>query len=81
MHGIPVAGLHTLKGIERTSISDHGLDKFTQIANRTDYDLSLLFLSIFHRELASLSTKDFRVIAKGMDRKKLAATGIVLPRA
>ena len=81
VHGVPVAGLPTLKGIERTSISDQDLDKFSQIAKRTDHDLSLLFLSLFHQELASLSTKGFRVITKGMDRKKLAAAGIVLPRA
>ena len=81
VHGVPVAGLPTLKGIEGTSISDRDLDKFSQIAKRTDYDLSLLFLSLFHQELASLSTKDFRVITNGMDRKKLAAAGIVLPRA
>ena len=80
VHGVPVAGLPTLKGIERTSISDQDLKNFTRIANRTDYNLSLFFLSVFHQDLTSLSPADFRVITKGMNRKKLAETGVVLPR-
>ncbi len=80
VHGIPVAGLPTLRGIERTSISDPDLDKFLQTAGKVDYDLNLLFLSVFHQDSASLSSKDFRTITRGIDRKKLTGVGIVLPR-
>ena len=80
VHGIPVTGLPTLKGIERTSISDPDLDKFLQTAEKVDYDLNLLFLSLFHQDVSSLSAKEFRAITRGIDRKKLAGAGIVLPR-
>ena len=80
VHGIPVSGLPTLRGIERTHISDGELEKFTQLAQKTDADLNLLFLGVFHQELASLSTTDYRVITSGLDRRKLAFAGIALPR-
>ena len=81
VHGVPVTGLPTLKGIERTHISDDKLEKFTQLAQKTDADLNLFFLGVFHQYLASLSTTDYRVITNGIDRRKLASAGIVLPRA
>ncbi len=81
VHGVPVAGLPTLRGIERTAISDQDLEKFTQIAIRADYNLNLLFLSVFHQNVAALSARDFRTIIKSIERKKLAAAGIVLPGA
>ena len=81
VHGIPVTGLPTLKGIERTQIAEQDLDKFIKIAARTDYDLSLFFLSVFHQYMASLSTTDFRTITRDIDRSKLATAGIILPRA
>ena len=81
VHGVPVSGLPTLRGIERTHISDGELGKFTQLAQKTDNDLNLFFLGVFHQDLASLSTADYRVITSGIDRRKLASAGIVLPRA
>ena len=81
VHGIPVAGLPTLEGIDHTRISDQDLDRFSQIAEKTDRDLNLFFLSVFHQDLTSLSATDFRKITKGIDRRKLAKAGIVLPRA
>lgn len=80
VHGIPVVGLPTLKGIELTSISDKDLEKFIQTAQKVDDDLNLLFLIAFHQELASLSSIDFRIITKGIERKRLADAGIILPR-
>ena len=81
VHGIPVSGLPTLRGIQRTPITDQDLEKFTHLAQKTDADLSLLFLSVFHQDLVSLSAADYRVITRGLDRRKLATTGIVLSRA
>ena len=81
VHGVPVSGLPTLRGIERTDISDGELEKFTQLAQKTDADLSLFFLAVFHQVLASLSTTDYRLITSGINRRQLAAAGIVLPRA
>ena len=81
VHGVPVAGLPTLRRIERTSIREKDLDKFIKIAKRTDYDLSLFFISVFHEDLVSLSTQDLRTITKGIDFSRLAAAGIVLPKA
>ena len=80
VHGIPVTGLPTLPAIQRLHTSDRDLEKFTQLAQKTDSDLNLLFLSVFHQDLASLSARDHRVITRGLDRKKLAAAGIALPR-
>ena len=81
VHGIPVAGLPTLKGIERPPISDTDLERFIRMAQKSDANLSLLFLSAFHSDLATISTSGLRTITRGIDRRKLATTGIVLPRA
>ena len=80
IHGVPVSGLPTLKGIARTSIFDDDLSKFTQIAERVDSNLNRLYLSVFHGDLSSLSANDFKTITGGIDRRKLASVGIVLPR-
>ena len=80
VHGIPVAGLPTLKGIDRTSISDVDLEKFIQVAEKVDSNLNRLYLGVFHQDLPSLSTDNYRTITSGVDRRKLAAAGIVLPR-
>lgn len=80
VHGIPITGLPTLKSIERTQISDEDLEKFIHTAQQVDDSLNLLFLIVFHQEIASLSTTDFRVITKEIDRKKLADAGITLPK-
>ena len=80
VHGIPVAGLPTLKGIQRTRVSDEDLGEFITLAEVVDKNLSLLFLGVFHPHLVAVSTRDFRVITDGIDRRKLAETGIILPR-
>ena len=80
VHGIPVAGLPTLRGIERTSIDDAHLDEFLNVAEKIDKDLNLLFISLCHRDLAILSPEDFRTIISGISRSKLAEAGITLPR-
>ena len=81
VHGIPVSGLPTLKGIERIATSNQDLEKFTELALKTDADLNLFYLSVFHQDLASLSASDYRTIVRGIDRRKLAGAGIRLPRA
>ena len=81
VHGIPVSGLPTLREIQRMDITDEDLDKFAELAQKTDADLNLLFLSVFHQDLAALSTTDYRLITRGIDRQKLATAGIVLSRA
>ena len=80
VHAIPVTGLPTLKGIERTLVSDKDLDAFVEMAESVDSNLNLLFLSIAHREIISLSTEDYRTIMRGISRSKLAKAGIILPR-
>ena len=81
VHGVPVAGLPTLQGIDRTQISEQDLERFSEVAEKTDRDLNLFLLSVFHQDLTSVSTTDFRRITKGIDRSRLAKAGIVLPRA
>ena len=81
VHGIPVGGLPKLTGIERVHLSDGDVNQFVEIANATDYDISLLFLSVFHQDLALLSATDYRTITAGIDLKKLGGAGIVVPRA
>ena len=80
VHGVPVAGLPTLRGIKRTIIPEVDLSKFIKIAERLDCDLSLFFMCVFHKDLVTLSTEDFRTITGGIDYSKLAASGIVLPK-
>ena len=80
VHAIPVTGLPTLKGIERTSVSDEDLDTFVEMAESVDWNLNLLFLSIAHRDISLLSPQEYRTIMNGIDRSKLADAGIVLPR-
>ena len=80
VHGIPVSGLPRLRGIERTYTSDEDLERFTILASKIDTDLNLFYLSVFHRDLMSLSADDYRVITKGINRGKLASIGIRLPR-
>ena len=80
VHGIPLIGLPTLRSIERTAIPEQELEKLVEMAQAVDKNLSLLFLSIFSESLAAASTQDLRTITKGIDRQKLASSGIVLPR-
>ncbi len=80
VHGIPVSGLPALKSIDKVNVLDEDLDKFTRLANETSESLNLLFLSVFHEELTSLSTTDYRTITRGLDRRKLGDVGIHLPR-
>ena len=81
VHGIPVTGLPTLRGIDRTCVSDSNLDTFIDVAETVDYNLSLLLLSTSHQDMASLSQKDFRTIMRDVSRVKLAKAGISLPRS
>ena len=61
-------------------IVDSDIDTFTDVAKTVDENLSLLFLTVFHSDIASLSSSDFRAITKGINRKKLAESGITIPR-
>ena len=81
VHGIPVGGLPKLRGIERSHLSDQDLNQFIQIANATDCNMNLLFLSVFHQDLALLSAEDYSTITAGIDLKKLGDADIVIPRA
>lgn len=80
VHGIPVAGLPTLKGIQRTVVADVDLQNFIGICERVDYNLNLLFLGVFADYVSSLSAADLKVITGGIDRQKLAGAGIFVPR-
>ena len=80
VHGIPLRGLPTLSGIERTHVSDDDLIKFVHLADKTIAHLNLMYISVFHQYLVSLPTSDFRTITRGLDRSKLATTGIFVPR-
>ena len=80
IHGIPISGLPTLRGINKPIIPPKDLDNLVRLANETDEIMNLLFLSVFHRELSSLSTTDYRTITRGLDRRKLGVAGIHLPR-
>ncbi len=81
VHGIPLAGLPTLDGIVQIELSERDVKTFTSIIERIDYDISLFFLGIFHRDLALLSREDIRTITRGIDHRRLAKAGIVLPKA
>ena len=80
VHGIPMTGLPTLKGIERNAITDTDMKKLTEIAQNVDSNLNLLFLGVFHKDLAAASGRDLQTVTKGIDRNKLAAAGVILPR-
>ena len=80
VHGIPMVGLPTLKGIERNSITDTDMKKLKEIAQDVDSNLNLLFLSVFHQDLVTASRKDLQTVTRGIDRHKLAAAGVILPR-
>ena len=80
VHGVPGGGLPTLRAIERTRTRDSDLNAFIGMAEKVDYDLNLLFLSVFHRDIVSLSNPDFRTITREIDRSKLRNAGITLPR-
>ena len=80
IHGVPIAGLPTLKGIERLQVDDADLDAYNELAERVDKNLNLLFLSIFHPETDSLSARDFKAITRNIDRRMLRNSGIILPR-
>ena len=80
VHGVPTEGLPTLRGIERITIPEQEVDKFVQTATKTDFDISLLFLSVFYKDLASLASHDLMTVTAGVDRKKLSTAGIVIPK-
>lgn len=80
VHAIPVTGLPTLKGIERTNVTEDNLEAFIEAAESVDANLNLLLLSVAYSEATSLSQDEYRTITKGINRSKLAKAGIVLPR-
>ena len=80
VHGVPVGGLPTLNGIEPKAITDDEIDKFATSAEEVDYNLNLLFLSVFHTDIMALGNDDFRTIMKGINRQKLRRSGIIIPR-
>ena len=80
VHGIPMAGLPTLKGIDRNAITDTEIKQLTEIGQKVDSNLNLLFLSVFYQDLATTSRRDLQRVTRGIDRRKLAAAGIILPR-
>ena len=43
VHGIPVTGLPTLKGIDRTYVSDVNFNAFVEVAENADFNLKLTF--------------------------------------
>ena len=81
VHGVPVDGLPKLRGIERANLDDDDLEQFVQVAKATDHDINLLFLTVFHQDLALLSKDDYRTITRGIDLNKLGRAGIVIPKA
>ncbi len=81
VHGIPVDGLPKLRGIERANLSDEDMKQFVQVATATDNAINMLFLTVFHQDLALLSRDDYRTITRGINLNKLGSAGIVIPRA
>ena len=61
VHGIPLAGLPTLKGIERAPISESELEKLVGMAQTVDKNLNFLFLSVFSASLAGCINGRFKI--------------------
>lgn len=80
VHAVPVTGIPKLKGIEKQDISEEDLEEFNRIANFTCDNLNLMFLSVFHRDIALLAANDLKIMLKGINRTKLRAAGMIIPR-
>lgn len=81
VHGIPVEGLPVMVALERRALQDAEVRGFLAMADRVDFDISLLYLGLFHSHASSLGDKEFKAVLAGIDRKNLAKCGITLPRA
>ncbi len=80
VHGVPVGGLPQLTGIKSIPLHDTDLDSFTDVAERVDKNINLMFISVFHTDMISMSREDLKTVTRGIALSKLASTGILLPR-
>ena len=80
VHGIPMSGLPTLKGIDRNVIADTEIKRLIEIGQKVDSNLNLLYLSVFHQDLATAPRRELQTATRGIDRRRLTSAGIILPR-
>ena len=80
VHGIPMSGLPTLRGIDRNVIADTGIKRLIEIGQKVDSNLNLLYLSVFHQDLATAPRRELQTVTRGIDRRRLTSSGIILPR-
>lgn len=79
VHGIPLTGLPRLESIARIEISSGVMRKFIDVARSVDEELNLLLLGVFHEFAYLLATGDYSTVMGGIDKSKLAKSGIYLP--
>lgn len=79
VHGVPAEGLPILLPSNAMPFPNARLAELIEIAERIDRNLSLLLLGVFHEEIPILARSDFRAITLGIERKKMASVGIVIP--
>lgn len=80
VHGVPVGGLPQLTGVKSIPLSDTDLESFTDVAEKVDKNVNLMFISVFHADMSSMSRKDLKTVTRGISLSKLASTGILLPK-
>lgn len=79
VHGIPLQGLPTMPALEKNVPSRQEWELLINIAERVDYNLNLLFIGVFNDLTPIMSQNDYNVLIKGINKQKLAKSGIILP--
>lgn len=80
VHCIPPTGVPTITNLKNQAIDENRVDEFLSLFSRAMYELNLLLLFIYWRDLKEMSAPDYKVIIKGLSAKNLASAGLTLPK-
>jgi hypothetical protein len=78
-HGIPGKGLPMMLSLDRRELDKTDVTEAVALTSKVDDALNSFLLGVFHALLPVLSPEEYKHVLTGVDKKKLAACGIVVP--
>ena len=79
VHGIPSSGLPMIYSLNREDLDKTDIAPVIVLAERVDTIINSFLIGVFFTFLPILSSTEYKFILSGIDKKKLAASGIYLP--
>ncbi len=79
IHGIPASGLPTMTSLNRTDLDAIDVTPVLLLVERVDDAMNSFLVGVFHDLLSGLSVSDYRSVLAGIERDRLAESGITIP--